>query len=100
MASGPCLRRCRVVRRYMPTNIKCHRLYVKLSSSIHVSMYFEPFQRVNAANTGFPCPKVPIRRKLRPGCKCPKNKAGVWHTGPDNMGKAYLSLQTLQTLAH
>ncbi len=28
-------------------------------------MYFEPFQRVNAANTGFPCPKVPIRRKLR-----------------------------------
>src|SRR2546423_1094899 len=65
MTSGPCLRRCRVVRRYMPTNIKCHRLYVKLSSSIHVSMYFEPFQRVNAANTGFPCPKVPIRRKLR-----------------------------------
>jgi hypothetical protein len=28
-------------------------------------MYFGPFQRVNAANTGFLCPKVPIHRKLR-----------------------------------
>ena len=28
-------------------------------------MYFRPFQRVNAANTGFPRPKVPIHRKLR-----------------------------------
>src|SRR5215510_9469522 len=65
MTSGPCLRRCRVVRRYMPRNIKCYRLHVKLSSSIHVSMDFEPFPGINAANTGFPCPKVPIRRKLR-----------------------------------
>src|SRR5215831_4493874 len=64
MASGPCLRRCRVVRRYMPTNIKSHRLYVKLCSAIHVSMYYEPCREVSAVNTGVPCPKVPIHRKL------------------------------------
>jgi hypothetical protein len=28
-------------------------------------MDFEPIPGINAANTGFPCPKVPIRRKLR-----------------------------------
>jgi hypothetical protein len=28
-------------------------------------MYFGPSQRVNAANTGFLWPKVPIHRKLR-----------------------------------
>src|SRR5262249_44342040 len=66
MASGPCLRRCRVVRRYMPTNIKSHRLYVKLCSAIHVSMYYEPCREVSAVNTGVPCPKVPIHRKLGP----------------------------------
>src|SRR5687768_9395895 len=66
MASGPCLRRYRVVRRYMPTHIKCERLYVKLSSSIHVSMYLRPFREVSAVNTGVPRPKVPIHRKLGP----------------------------------
>ena len=64
MASGPCLRRCRVVRRYMPTNIERHRRYVKTYSSIHVSMCFEPFREVSAVNTGVPCPKVPMHRKL------------------------------------
>src|ERR687896_2504676 len=64
MASEPCLRRCRVVRRYMPTKRKCHRLYVKLYASIHVSMYFELFREVSAVNTRIPCPKVPIHRKL------------------------------------
>src|SRR5215510_9867982 len=64
MASGPCLRRCRVVRRYMPTNIEGPSLDVKLYTSIHVSMDFGRFQGENVANTGFPCPKVPIHRKL------------------------------------
>src|SRR5262249_42201254 len=64
MTSGPCLRRCRVVRRYMPMRLQYHRLYVKPFSSIRVSMYFEPFREGNAVNTGVPCPKVPIHRKL------------------------------------
>src|SRR5262249_20463479 len=45
-------------------NIKSHRLYVKLCSAIHVSMYYEPCREVSAVNTGVPCPKVPIHRKL------------------------------------
>src|SRR5215475_4798414 len=64
MASGPCLRRGRVVRRYMPTHINDERLYVKLSSSIHVSMYSEPFREGSAVNTGVPHPTGPIHRKL------------------------------------
>src|SRR4029434_1850644 len=64
MAAGPCWRRGRVVRRYMPMRIQHHRLYVKAYSSMHVSMYFELFRKGNAVNTGVPCPKVPIHRKL------------------------------------
>src|SRR5919198_189302 len=64
MASGPCLRRCRVVRRYMPMRIQHHRPYVKPYASIHVSMSFEPLRKGNTVNTGVPCPKVPIHRKL------------------------------------
>jgi hypothetical protein len=63
------VRRCRVVRRYMPTTVKRHRLYVKNDSSIHVSMYFEAFLGENAAHTGFPRPKVPIHRKLGLGSR-------------------------------
>src|SRR5262249_51500447 len=66
MASGPCLRRCRVVRRYMPIRLPFYRLDVKSYPSIHVSMYFESFWEGNAVNTGVPCLKVPMHRKLRP----------------------------------
>src|SRR5262245_8221975 len=65
MASGPCLRRCRVVRRYMPIRLQFYRLDVKAYPSIHVSMYFESFWEGNAVNTGVPCLKVPMHRKLR-----------------------------------
>src|SRR5215468_8082711 len=65
MASGPCLRRCRVVRRYMPIRLQFYRLDVKSYPSIHVSMYFESFWEGNAVNTGVPCLKVPMHRKLR-----------------------------------
>src|SRR5687768_8541600 len=64
MASGPCLRRCRVVRRYIPIRLQFYRLAVKLYHSSHVPMYFEPFWERNAVNTGVPCPKVPMHRKL------------------------------------
>src|SRR5215831_9553717 len=65
MASGPCLRRCRVVRRYMPIRLQFYRLDVKSYPSMHVSMYFESFWEGNAVNTGVPCLKVPMHRKLR-----------------------------------
>src|SRR5215510_1284165 len=65
MASGPCLRRCRVVRRYMPIRLQFYRLDVKAYPSIHVSMYCESFWEGNAVNTGVPCLKVPMHRKLR-----------------------------------
>src|SRR5215831_16091095 len=65
MASGPCLRRCRVVRRYMPIRLPFYRLDVKSYPSMHVSMYFESFWEGNAVNTGVPCLKVPMHRKLR-----------------------------------
>src|SRR5215831_10863490 len=64
MASGPCLRRCRVVRRYIPIRLQFYRLNVKRYHSIHVSMYFEPLWEGNTVNTGVPCPKVPMHRKL------------------------------------
>src|SRR5215831_16446195 len=64
MASGPCLRRCRVVRRYIPIKVQFYRLSVKQYHFIHVSMYFEPLWEGNAVNTGVPCPKVPMHRKL------------------------------------
>jgi hypothetical protein len=64
MASGPGLRRWRVVRRYMPISLQSYGLYVKLHSSMHVSMYCAPCREGNAVNTGVPCPKVPIHRKL------------------------------------
>src|SRR5262249_49523543 len=32
-------------------------------------MYFEPFGEGNAVNTGVPCPKVPMHRKLGPGLR-------------------------------
>src|SRR4030095_824042 len=67
MAAGPCWRRGRVVRRYMPMRIQHHRLYVKAYSSMHVSMYCELFRKGNAVNTGVPGPKVPIHRKLGSG---------------------------------
>src|SRR4030095_5966693 len=51
MASGPCLRRCRVVRKYMPTNIRAHPQVVNHSFTNHVSMYFEPFQPAGLVNT-------------------------------------------------
>src|SRR5215813_8688651 len=65
MASGPCVRRCRVVRRYMPIRLQFYRLDVKAYPSIHVSMYCESFWEGNAVNTGVPCLKVPMHRKLR-----------------------------------
>src|SRR5215471_5432484 len=64
MASGPCLRRCRVVRRYMPIRVWFYRLDVKSYPSMHMSMSFAPFWEGNAVNTGVPCPKVPMHRKL------------------------------------
>src|SRR5215813_15105923 len=64
MASGPCLRRCLAVRRYMPIRLQFYRLDVKSYPLIHVSMYFEPFWEGNAVNTGVPCLKVPMHRKL------------------------------------
>src|SRR5678816_829600 len=64
MASGPCLRRCRVVRRYIPIRLPLYGLAVKLYHSNHVPMYFEPLWERNAVNTGVPCPKVPMHRKL------------------------------------
>src|SRR5882724_2879944 len=93
MASGPCLRRCRVVRRYMPRNIQCHRCPVKLYTSIHVSMYLEPFREVSAVNTGVPCPKIPIHRKLRyteiadnrHGAKLPENPVNLVLSGQKGM---------------
>src|SRR4030095_6985971 len=82
MASGPCLRRCRVVRRYMPRKIACSSLYVKGYFPIHVSMYFGSFQQLSFVNTGFPPSKVPIRRKLGPGRACPWLQ--MWHRGGRN----------------
>ena len=64
MASGPCLRRCRVVRRYMPIKLLDYRVGVKPEYSIHVPMYFESFREGNTVNTGGLCPQVPIHRKL------------------------------------
>jgi len=67
MASGPCLRRCRVVRRYMPTKKKRHRDNIKSYALMQVSMDLEPFLEGNALNTRLSRPKVPIHRKLGPG---------------------------------
>src|SRR5215471_1793310 len=64
MASGPCLRRCRVVRRYMPIKLLDYRFGVKPEYSIHVPMYFESFREGNTVNTGGLCPQMPIHRKL------------------------------------
>src|SRR6266404_7924686 len=54
MTSGPCLRGCRVVRRYMPTNIGNHSSVVNDECNNYVSMYFEPFQPLGPVNTGVP----------------------------------------------
>src|SRR5262245_43868004 len=54
MASGPCVRRCRVVRKYIPTNIETHPHFVNYSFTNHVSMYFEPFQSLGPVNTAVP----------------------------------------------
>src|SRR5215510_3435832 len=54
MTSGPCLRGCRVVRRYMPTNIGNHSSVVKDECNNYVSMYFEPLQPLGPVNTGVP----------------------------------------------
>src|SRR5262245_41028038 len=75
MASGPCLRRCRVVRRYMPRILQFYRLNVKTYHSIHVSMYFDHFWAENAVNTGVPCLKVPMHRKLGSG-HCTQSEEG------------------------
>src|SRR5215467_10025859 len=87
MASGPCLRRCLVVRRYMPIKLQFYRLDVKAYPLIHVSMCFEPFWEGNAVNTGVPCLKVPMHRKLGYGERGPEKtyapapllcRAGLW----------------------
>src|SRR5215470_4826772 len=79
MASGPCLRRCLVVRRYMPIKLQFYRLDVKAYPLIHVSMCFEPFWEGNAVNTGVPCLKVPMHRKLGPYCPSTcASTASVW----------------------
>src|SRR5882724_9436229 len=54
MTSGLCLRGCRVVRRYMPTNIGNHSSVVNDECNNYVSMYFEPFQPFGPVNTGVP----------------------------------------------
>src|SRR5215475_13798415 len=64
MASGPCVRRCRVVRRYIPIRLQLCGLAVRLYHSMHVPMYDEPFWEGNAVTTGVPCPKVTMHRKL------------------------------------
>src|SRR5215510_15891616 len=74
MASGPCLRRCRVVRRYIPIKVQFYRLSVKQYHFIHVSMSFEPLWEGNTVNTGVPCPKVPMHRKLGSNDHKPKHR--------------------------
>src|SRR5262245_45524484 len=65
---------------------------------MHVSMYCEPFGEGNAVNTGGPCPKVPMYRKLgqdkaeqtldlestrsRHG---PVARLGIWTTGQGDL---------------
>src|SRR5215510_10671090 len=71
MTSGPCLRGCRVVRRYMPTNIGNHSSVVKDECNNYVSMYFEPLEPLGPVNTGVPpsggtyVPQTQVRACLR-----------------------------------
>src|SRR5215813_9549888 len=70
MTSGPCLRGCRVVRRYMPTNIGNHSSVVKDECNNYVSMYFEPLQPLGPVNTGVP---------PSGGTYVPQTQAGRYH---------------------